>query len=104
MQWTVYRSTGKNAAFPLLIDVTSDIIGDINRRMVIPLMPVERLKHSSAPERLNPVLTLVDGNQYVLMTHEAATVPLKALGAEFCDAAVHQTAVKAALDFLLDGF
>ena len=42
MQFTVYRSRGRNAAFPFVIDVTSDIIGEINRRIVIPLTPIER--------------------------------------------------------------
>lgn len=51
MHYFVYRSTGKNTAFPLLIDVTSDIIGDINPRLRIPLMPAEELgqtTHQSA--------------------------------------------------------
>ena len=38
MQFTVYRSRGRNAAF--VIDVTSDIIGELNRRIVIPLTPI----------------------------------------------------------------
>ncbi|MDH1612389.1 CcdB family protein [Klebsiella aerogenes] len=103
MQYFVYRSTGKNAAFPLLIDATSDIIGDINRRLVIPLMPAERLGANHAPERLNPMLTLIDGKEYVLMTHEAATIPVKALGTEYCDVSGYRNAIKAALDFMLDG-
>lgn len=103
MQYTVYRSTGRNADFPLLINVTSDIIGEINRRLVIPLMTRERYGKGQISSRLTPVLTLVDGNEYVLMTHEAATVPLKALGAEFCNAAAYRNQIKAALDFMLDG-
>ncbi|HDT1380658.1 TPA: CcdB family protein [Klebsiella aerogenes] len=103
MQYYVYRSTSKNPAFPLLIDVTSDIIGDINRRLAIPLMPVERLGVNPAPERLNPILALVDGKKYVLMAHEAATIPVKALGVEFCDASGYRNAIKGALDFMLDG-
>ena len=103
MQFTVYRGTGKNLVFPLLVDVTSDIIGDINRRLVIPLMPAERLGHHRPPERLNPVLDMVDGKKYVLMTHETATVPVKALGAEFCDATAYRTIIKGAIDFMLDG-
>ncbi|ENN7017547.1 CcdB family protein [Enterobacter ludwigii] len=103
MQFTVYRGTGKNQAFPLLIDVTSDIIGDINRRLVIPLMPAERFGHHRPPERLNPVLDVADGKKYVLMTHEAATIPVKALGAEFCDATAYRVIIKGAIDFMLDG-
>lgn len=103
MQYFVYKSTGKNPAFPLLVDVTSDIIGDINRRLVIPLMPTERLGSRHAPERLNPILALVNGKEYVLMTHEAATIPVKALGVEFCNASAYRNTIKGALDFMLDG-
>ncbi|EDW8121684.1 plasmid maintenance protein CcdB [Salmonella enterica subsp. enterica serovar Sundsvall] len=103
MQYFVYQSTGKNPAFPLLLDVTSDIIGNINRRLVIPLMPIERLGSRHAPERLNPILALVSGKEYVLMTHEAASVSVKALGVEVCNARVYQNTIKGALDFMLDG-
>ncbi|QIU92197.1 CcdB family protein [Yokenella regensburgei] len=85
------------------MDVTSDIIGNINRRLVIPLMPVERLGSRHAPERLNPILALVSGKEYVLMTHEAASVPVKALGVEVCNVRVYQNIIKGALDFMLDG-
>lgn len=46
----------QNAAFPFVIDVTSDIIGEINRRIVIPLTPIERFSRIRPPERLNPIL------------------------------------------------
>lgn len=62
MQFTVYRSRGRNAAFPFVIDVTSDIIGEINRRIVIPLTPIERFIRIRPPERLNTILLLVDGS------------------------------------------
>lgn len=86
-----------------VIDVTSDIIGVINRRIVIPLTPIERFIRIRPPERLNPILLLVDGKEYVLMTHETATVPVNALGTKFCDASAHRTLIKGALDFMLDG-
>ena len=44
-----------------------------------------------------------DGKEYVLMTHETATVPVNALGTKFCDASAHRTLIKGALDFMLDG-
>lgn len=56
MQFTVYRSRGSNAAFPFVIDVTSDIIGEINRSIVIPLTPIERFIRIRPPERLNTIL------------------------------------------------
>lgn len=34
MQFTVYGNTGKSVDYPLLTDVTSNIIGQLNRRIV----------------------------------------------------------------------
>lgn len=75
----------------------------INQRLVILLMPVERLGHHQAPEQPNPILDMIDGRKYVLMTHEAATIPVKVLGAEFCDATAYRAIIKGAIDFMLDG-
>ncbi|OWY89393.1 CcdB family protein, partial [Raoultella ornithinolytica] len=75
MQFTVYSNTGKSAVYPLLLDVTSDIIGQLNRRIVIPLLPVEKYPGSTRPERLVPLVRLNDGKEYAVMTHEMASIP-----------------------------
>lgn len=103
MQFTVYRNTGKSAIYPLLLDVTSDIIGQLNRRIVIPLLPIEKYPGSARPERLVPLVRLTDGNEYAVMTHEMASIPSRALGAVFCDASTYRPQIKGAIDFLLDG-
>ncbi|MDE1476544.1 CcdB family protein [Xenorhabdus bovienii] len=103
MQFTVYRNTGKTVVYPLLLDVTSDIIGQLNRRIVIPLLPVENYPSSSRPVRMVPLVRLIDDKEYAVMTHELASISVHALGAEFCDASHYRNEVKAAIDFLLDG-
>lgn len=103
MQFTVYGNTVKSAVYPLLLDVTSDIIGQLNRRIVIPLLPVDRYPAGRRPDRLVPVVRLTDGQEYAVMAHELASVPVHALGAVFCDAAQYRSRVKAAIDFLIDG-
>ncbi|EOH4031384.1 CcdB family protein [Salmonella enterica] len=100
MQFTVYSNTGKSAVYPLLLDVTSDIIGQLNRRI---LLPVEKYPGSTRPERLVPLVRLANEKEYAVMTHEMASIPARSLGAVFCDASLHRTQVKAAIDFLLDG-
>ncbi|CUY20848.1 plasmid maintenance protein CcdB [Serratia marcescens] len=60
MQFTVYANRGNSAVYPLLLDVTSDIIGQLNRRVVIPLLPVEKYPGSTRPERLIPLIRLID--------------------------------------------
>ncbi|KAB7531809.1 cytotoxin [Klebsiella pneumoniae] len=47
------------------------------------------------------MLTLVDGKDDVL--HESATLPVKALGTEFCNVSGYRNSIKGALDFMLDG-
>ncbi|HFG9820665.1 TPA: CcdB family protein [Salmonella enterica subsp. enterica serovar Frintrop] len=103
MQFTVYCNTGKSTVYPLLLDVTSDIIGQLNRRIVIPLLPVEKYPGGTRPERLVPLIRLTDDNEYVVMTHEMASIPTRSLGGVFCDASPYRSEVKAAVDFLLDG-
>ncbi|MBA4823875.1 CcdB family protein [Pantoea ananatis] len=103
MQFTVYSNTGKSAVYPLLLDVTSDIIEQLNRRIVIPLLPVKKYPSSTRPERLVPLIRLTDDKEYAVMTHEMASIPARALGAVFCNASLYRTEIKAAIDFLLDG-
>lgn len=102
MQFTVYSNTGKSGVYPLLLDVTSNITGQLNRRIVIPLLPVEKYSNGMRPERLTPLVRLADDNEYVVMTHEMASVPARSLGAAFCDASSYRTQIKAAIDLLLD--
>ncbi len=103
MQFTVYANSGNSAVYPLLLDVTSDIIGQLNRRVVIPLLPVEKYPGSTRPERLIPLIRLIDDNEYAVMTYEMASIPVRSLGAEFCDVSQYRSRIKAAIDFLLDG-
>lgn len=103
MQFTVYGNTGKSTVYPLLLDVTSDIIGQLNRRIVIPLLPAEKYPGGHRPDRLIPVVRLTDGNEYAVMTHELASIPVQSLGAIFCDASQYRAQIKAAIDFLIDG-
>ena len=103
MQFTVYNNTGKSAVYPLLLDVTSDIIGQLNRRVVIPLLPVEKYPAGKRPGRLVPLIRLTDDKEYVVMTHEMASIPARSLGVVFCDVSLYRTEIKAAIDFLFDG-
>lgn len=103
MQFTVYHNTGKSVAYPLLLDVTSDIIGQLNRRVVIPLLPIQKYPSRDRPDRLIPLLKLSDGREYAVMTHELASIPCRVIGAELCSAIQYRTQIKAAIDFLFDG-
>ncbi|BEM90283.1 plasmid maintenance protein CcdB (plasmid) [Serratia marcescens] len=67
MQFKVYGDAGKSTLYPLLLD----IIGQLNRRVVIPLLPVEKYPAGQRPDRLIPLIRLTDGN---------ASIPVRTLG------------------------
>ena len=102
MQFMVYRNNGNSRAYPYLLDVQSDIIGELNTRLVIPLFLLDEVSGRPA-RRLNPVLN-VDGEDFLVMTHEMASVRQSQLGEEVESLREQRQAIKNALDFLLDGF
>lgn len=102
MQYTVYRNTSNSKEYPYLLDVQSDIIDALNTRLVIPLFPLSAFR-GKQPQRLCPVLEIEDA-EYLVMTHEMASVRQSLLGAEVVNVAHHRKAIKDAIDFLVDGF
>jgi len=83
------------------VDIQSDIIGRRSTRIVIPLLPADKYQGPRA-ERLTPFIP-VEGNEYVLMTHELASIPEKALGDKVCLIIEQRSTIKAAINFLFDG-
>lgn len=101
MQFTVYRNKGNARIYPYLLNVQSDIIGELNTRMVIPLLPLADFTGRPA-QRLNPVIT-IDGGKYLALTHEMAAIRLAQLGEAVTDVQGARQVIKDAIDFLLDG-
>ncbi|MGS2743221.1 CcdB family protein [Halomonas sp. LS-001] len=84
-----------------LLDVQSDLLSDLNTRVVIPLLP-----KSSAPfpaQRLNPVFS-IEGQELVMATQYMAAVPEGELRSCVDSLARHQDEISAALDMLFLGF
>ncbi|WP_297198889.1 CcdB family protein [uncultured Pluralibacter sp.] len=102
MQYVVYRNKNSHSAYPYLLDIQSDIIDELHTRLAIPLYPLSGLSHSPA-RRLTPTLT-VEGEDYLVMTHEMASIRLSQLGEEVMSAAPYRQRIRAALDFIIDGF
>lgn len=103
-QFTVYRN--KNArtksAFPLLLDVQSDLLEDLQTRVVIPLTKAAGLTKKPLAH-LTPALPF-DGEDYVLLTPQLAGIGRGELGAAVGSLAQERAAILAAMDFLLTGF
>jgi toxin CcdB len=85
---------------PYLLDVQSDLIGEMKSRVVVPLV---------RPERAGPAIAglmpefVVLGETVVMDTAQLAAVSQRALGKQVDDLARERPAVLAALDLLFSG-
>ena len=97
-KFDVYRTQQGGS---LVIDCQTDLLSDLNTRLVVPLLPI-----SDAPKpagRLNPVFTLAD-EQMVMGTQFAATVLCSELGEPLTSLRQHDLTIGNALDMLISGF
>lgn len=103
-QFTVYRnkSPRTKSIFPLLVDVQSDLLEDLQTRVVIPLTRASTLTKKPLGN-LTPTLVF-DDESYLLMTPQLAGVAKTALGSLAGSLAEQRQLILAAIDFLLVGF
>ena len=103
-QFTVYRNRNPRtkAILPLLVDVQSDLLDDLQTRIVIPLSKAGTLTKKPV-SHLTPLLKF-EGEAYILMTPELAALARSDLGAAAGSLAERRDVILAALDFLLTGF
>ena len=97
-RFDVYLGSG-NAAY--LLDVQANELGDLNTRVVVPLMPI-----GDAPKPaqvLNPVFR-IDGTNCVMVSQYMSAVQSKMLKKTVCTVADHRNEITAALDLLFFGF
>ena len=103
-QFTVYRNENPRtkSTFPFVVDVQSDLLEQLQTRVVIPLTRTAGLAKKPLGH-LTPALTF-DGETYVLMTPQLAGVARSDLGAPAGSLAAERAAILAAMDFLLTGY
>ena len=100
-RFDVYQPTGRPAS--LAVDVQSDVLSELDSRVLIPLRPLDASTQEAA-HRLVPVLE-IDGRDYLLVTTDIAMVPCRLLGPPVANIeAEHRDTITAAMDFLLQGF
>lgn len=85
----------------LLLDVQSDLMRDLNTRVVVPL--VRRREAPKPAGRLNPVFE-IDSAEYVMVTQFLAAVPVSELGKRAGNLAYENAVITNALDMLFSGF
>jgi toxin CcdB len=101
-QFCVYRNrnAATRSAYPLLLNVQSDLIAETGTRVVVPLVPAGRIMPSMPP--LAPDIS-VGGEPHVMVTPLMAAIELADLGALEGDLSGERATILAALDFLVSG-
>ena len=102
-QFTLYRNPDKATAntYPFFVDVQSDLLENLNTRLVIPLTPVELIE-KNAPSHLCPIIHLDEGD-FVTLTQQTTSVPTKILIEPTHDLSTFRDEIIAAIDFLITG-
>ena len=103
-RFDVFHNTGPHAGtVPFLLDVQSDLLGDLDTRVVIPLSKRDKFPAIKIPHRLTPIFN-IDGIDYLLETPKLAAVPLRLLKSSVHTLATDHAKITGALDFLFQGF
>jgi toxin CcdB len=103
-QFAVHRNRNPRtkAAFPLLVDIQTDLLENLQTRVVIPLARAATLTRRPM-SNLTPVMRF-EGVEFVLLTPQLAGIAAKELGTAAGDLANERQRILAAIDFLLLGF
>ena len=102
-QFTLYKNENKNSkkAYPYFVDVQNDLLSDLNSRIVIPVSTQKALNNLNA-KNLCPVIE-IDGNTFVLLTHQMTSVPCSILKKEVTTLEHYRYDILGAIDLLLTG-
>ncbi len=102
-QFTLYKNENKNSkkAYPYFVDVQNDLLSDLNSRIVIPVSTQKALNNLNA-KKLCPIIE-VDGNTFVLLTHQITSVPRSILKKKVTTLEHYRYDILGAIDLLLTG-
>jgi toxin CcdB len=102
-QFTLYENENKNSkkAYPYFVDVQSDLLEELNSRIVIPLSAHAALNNLNA-KKLCPIIEIDEG-VFVLLTHQMTSVPYSALKREVTSLENYRYEILGSIDLLLTG-
>jgi toxin CcdB len=102
-QFAVYRNKNpkSKSAYPYLVDVQSDLLSDLQTRVVVPLAKFTALRKKPIRD-LTPVVD-VDGGKYLLLIPQLAGISIGELGQPLGTVSAHRDEIVAAVDFLITG-
>ena len=103
-RFDVYSNPGEHSkTTPYLLDVQTDLLDDLQTRVVVPLRDLASFANVTSPEPLMPVFD-VQGRKCLMETPKIAAVPLRILKKPLISLAQEQTRILAAIDFLFHGY
>ncbi|NOZ51626.1 MAG: plasmid maintenance protein CcdB [Gammaproteobacteria bacterium] len=102
-QYTLYKNENNDSkkTYPYFVNVQSDLLDDLNSRMVIPLSPLEALNNTNA-KKLCPLIDIEEGC-FVLLTHQLTSIPRSILKKEATSLEKYRNEILGAIDLLLTG-
>jgi len=103
-RFDVYENPGKRAGTtPYLLDVQSNLLDELDTRMVVPLRHLEHFKNIDLPRLLTPVFR-VEGQEFLLETPKMGAVPRRLLKSRVTSLEEKRVQIMGALDFLFQGY
>jgi toxin CcdB len=103
-RFEVFPNPGSHAdTTPYLLDVQSDLLDELETRVVIPLRSIEKFAKVKFPDRLIPVFEIA-GQNYLMETPKMGAVPRNILKVPVASLGAEHLRITAALDFLFQGY
>lgn len=102
-QFTLYKNEDKSSrkTYPYFVNVQSDLLNDLNSRLVIPLSPGSAVNNTNA-KKLCPIINLDEGT-FILLVHQMTSVPRSILKAEITSLKSYRCEIMDAIDMLITG-
>jgi len=99
----LYKNDNKSSKkiYPFIVDVQSDLLEDLNSRVVIPLSLDKETNNTNA-KNLCPVFD-IEGKNYILLTHQMTSVPASLLKKNAGSLKKYRYEILGAIDILLTG-
>jgi toxin CcdB len=101
-QFNVYANPDKETkkAYPYFVDVQSNLVEELNSRVVIPLVQAKLV--DEYPKHLCPIVDFQD-REYALLTHQMASVSTTILKEPAGSLLEKRDTIIGAIDFLITG-
>ncbi len=103
-RFDIYPNPGRAVkSVPFLMDIQSDLLDHLNRRVVVPMYHLEKFSDIRLPKDLAPVFK-IQGHDCVMQTIEMGSVPASILKKPVANLSRKQHIITAAMDRLFNGF